>query len=590
MKRLLHKGLCLALGLSCSSAWAQELNFRAVASRPAASAGDIPITLSAPRAFDASTAPVFRGKVQDEGIIVPVDSPKMQSVSFVQNAPRLSPLPQGAQMDFAAPPPQMISPPPNSGSLQTTPGAVITEGVAIDGVIPSRGLSRHVVSGPVSTSGCACSSGGFSLFDGFVGDDPVGACGMSCSTCGHDWHPLQRIHDFFACGCNSGCCDPRPGLWFRAEYLLWNATQQNVPPLATQFAGGPGNFANLPLGAGSTVIYDSSNINNAVQNGIRLGLGFWFPRHNDWGMDASYFFLGNRTGSFTNTSDGTIATGRPFINNNPASPAFNQNDAQIVATTNPDGTLVPGSLNISSSSQLWSVDTNLRHKLCCSQNFWIDGLVGYRHLALSDYVSISESIGPRDNGAGVSAGHTAVNDYFGTNNIFNGAQVGLEAEWRFRPRLTLGGIFKIAGGNMHESILIDGSTTISNGNFNGNRFASQTQPGGLLAQRTNIGTHAVDRFVVVPELGIKFGWDITQHWRFYAGYNVLYVSNVMRAGDQIDTRVNTTQNAFAGVNANGAATGTRGTLTPGSPATPAVLYRTSEFWAQGVSLGLEYRY
>ncbi len=598
MKRLLLKGLCLSLGLSALPASAQELNFRAVAPRPAAaSTGDFPITLSRPVANDSSILPIFRGKVQDDGsIIVPVDLPRMQTVNFVQkDAPRLSPLPQGAPMEFAAPPPQLIAPPPGAGVVHTTPGTVVNDGIVTDGVlsegvVPTRGGSRRVASVPVSTSGCACSSGGFSLFDGLIAEDPIGSCGMSCSTCGHDWHPLQRIHDFFACGCNSGCCDPRSPLWFRGEYLLWNVTQQNVPPLATQFAGGPGNFANLPIGAGSTTIYDNNNINNAIQNGVRLSMGFWFPRHNDWGMDASYFYLGNRTGTFTNTSDGSIATGRPFINNNPASPAFNQNDAQIVAATNPDGTRVPGTLDITTSSQLWSVEANLRRKLCCGPNYWFDGLIGYRHLSLSDYVSIAENIGPRSNGAGVSAGNTIVRDYFGTNNIFNGVQVGIEAEWRFRPRLTLGGTFKVASGNMHQSILIDGTTTINNGNFNGNAFGSQTQPGGLLAQGTNNGTHAVDRFVVIPELGVKLGWDITQHWRFYAGYNILYVSSVMRAGEQIDTRVNTSQNAFAGVDANGRPNGTRGVLTPGSPATPTVLYRTNEFWAQGVSLGLEYRY
>lgn len=602
MRRLLHRGLCLALGLSAMPVAAQELNFRAVASRPPVpqqvqATSEIPLMLSRPTPI--ATTVIFRAKQEhDGGIIVPADPVQPAGLRFAQkDLGRPSPLPSGAPADFP-PSPTLISPPPSSTTIiQQTPGTVYS-GPMNSGQIVNSPMSGPVMSGPMSSGqvitgdivsgGCACNSGGngiFGVFDGMIAEDPMGSCcGNSCSTCGPRWQPLQGLHDLFSCGCNTGCCDPRTALWIRGEYLLYNITQQNVPPLVTQFAGGAGNFQNLPIGSGSTVIYNNNNINDAIQNGGRITLGFWFPRHSDWGMDASYFYIGNRTGDYNASSDGSVALGRPFINNDPANPLFNKNDAEIVAATNLDGTRVPGSINISSSTQLWGVEANLRRKLCCGPGYWIDGLVGFRHLQLQDYVNITESIGLRDNGAGARAGSTVVNDSFGTSNVFNGGQLGLEAEWRFRPRLTLGGFVKVAAGNMHQTVTINGSTTINNGVFNGRSFASQTQQGGLLAQGTNIGTQSVDRFVVIPEFGVRLGWDITNHWRFIAGYNVLYLSNVLRAGEQIDTRVNVSQNAFAGPN------GTRGTLTPGSPATPAVLMRTNEFWAQGVSLGLEYRY
>jgi hypothetical protein len=595
MKRLLRKGMCLALGLTClPAAFSQELNFRAVAPR-STPASEIPVTVSRPMPLDEPIIPVVRFKVHDEGgVIVPADASRSEGVRLVKtDVPRL--LPQGAPGEFAAPPPQLIAPPVSGTVVGSSPGSIIIGPTMSGPIMPgpmgygpvvSGPISGPIVSGPVSSSGCAC-NGGFSLYNGFVCDDPVGVC---CDdSCFAHWCPLQRIYDFFACGCRSDCCEVRTPFWVRGEYLAWSVTQQIVPPLATQFVGGPGNFAGLPLGTG-TVIYDARNIDSSAQNGGRITMGFWFPRHNDWGMDASYFSLGNRSSSFTSSSTGeATALGRPFVENDPAKQQFGQEAAQIVAGNftglNPFLTIVPGSIAIDTRTELWGIDANLRHKLCCGPRYWIDGLIGFRHVQLRDNFSITENIGPRSNGV-FATDHTTVNDRFGTNNVFNGGQVGLEAEWRFRPRFTLGGSFKIAAGNMHQTIVIDGSTTVQG--FNGNPAARQTQAGGLLAQGTNIGSYATDRFAVVPELGLKLGWDITQHWRFYAGYNVLYLSNVVRAGEQIDPRVNSSQFAFTGAPVNRVPG--PGVLTPGSPATPAVLYKTSEFWAQGVSLGLEYRY
>ena len=81
---------------------------------------------------------------------------------------------------------------------------------------------------------------------------------------------------------------------------------------------------------------------------------------------------------------------------------------------------------------------------------------------------------------------------------------------------------------------------------------------------------------MVPELGVRAGVQVTEHARVFVGYNFLYMSNVVRAGDQIDLRVNPNQ------------------LAPnnslGGPALPAFTPKTTDFWAQGISLGLELRY
>jgi len=67
------------------------------------------------------------------------------------------------------------------------------------------------------------------------------------------------------------------------------------------------------------------------------------------------------------------------------------------------------------------------------------------------------------------------------------------------------------------------------------------QQGGLLALPSNIGTQTRNRFAVIPELGVKVGYQLTDHIRVYAGYNFLYASSVVRPGNQIDPVINRAQ-------------------------------------------------
>src|SRR5690606_21823918 len=102
-----------------------------------------------------------------------------------------------------------------------------------------------------------------------------------------------------------------------------------------------------------------------------------------------------------------------------------------------------------------------------------------------------------------------------------------------------------------------------------------TTPGGPLAQPTNSGTVGGDDFAVAPEGGVTFGCQLAEHWRAFFGYNLLYLSRVARPGEAIDLTVNPTQlggGALAG------------------PARPARTDPVTDFWVQGVTLGVEMRY
>jgi hypothetical protein len=103
--------------------------------------------------------------------------------------------------------------------------------------------------------------------------------------------------------------------------------------------------------------------------------------------------------------------------------------------------------------------------------------------------------------------------------------------------------------------------------------------GGLLALPTNIGQHSNNRFAVVPEVGINLGYQVADWWRVFVGYDFLLLSSVIRPGDQIDPNINVSfiPNFYSNA--------------PASPLLrPAPTLKDTNFWAQGISIGMEIRY
>src|SRR5208337_4979978 len=131
---------------------------------------------------------------------------------------------------------------------------------------------------------------------------------------------------------------------------------------------------------------------------------------------------------------------------------------------------------------------------------------------------------------------------------------------------------KLAAGINHETINIQG----------GQMFVLPTGTvaafnGGLLALPSNIGIHQRSSFAVVPEVNLNLGYQLTESLKLFVGYDFLWWSNVVRPGDQIDTTLNINQIPNFVKSPN-----------PG-PNRPLVPFKTSDFWAQGMNVGLEYR-
>lgn len=374
--------------------------------------------------------------------------------------------------------------------------------------------------------------------------------------------------------------------WFGADVLLWAIKPGNSPALVTS-----GTTTSLgALGPGTTTLYDGNqNYDNRI--GGRFTGGFWLDPGRTKGVEASYFFLNGPSETYSTSGDGAPGSSvlaRPFVN-----AITGLQDSQVISFPG----VSSGNVLVSSGSQLMGAELNGLCNLCCScpmnccstgccqtgygaggymnqSGYRVDMIGGFRYLYLNEDLVITENItflptapAPFDPGSMIM-----VTDRFQTRNDFYGGQIGARGEW-YRGAWFTNVTGKVAIGDTHQQVRINGATT-----FTSSAGATVTQPGGLLALPTNMGTYSRDQFSVVPEVGINVGRQLSNNVRIYVGYTLIYWSSVVRPGDQIDPVINPTQLPTAAG---------PGTLV--GPARPAFAFHDTDFWAQGVNIGMEFR-
>ena len=310
---------------------------------------------------------------------------------------------------------------------------------------------------------------------------------------------------------------------------------------------------------------------------MKITFGGWLDCCHRWGLEADWLTLGGDSLDYTASSTGNPILARPFFN-----VETNAQDAQLKAYPG----VVTGSVDVIGNDYFESVGMTLRYNLCCNccggccsdtcdagcdatcdpcclSYCRTDLLIGYRHYLLGDNLSIGEDIfDTRVNS------RFQITDIFDTRNEFNGTEIGLDTELR-RGRWSLGLLAKMAIGDNHETAIINGTSTINNGQ------TTVTYPVGIYAVGSNSGVHTQDEFVVIPQFGVEAGCQVTCRLRAFLGYNLIYWGTVMRAGDQIDTNIAPSNSCAPGA---------------GKSAFPPIFARQTNFWAQGVNVGAEFRF
>ncbi len=343
-----------------------------------------------------------------------------------------------------------------------------------------------------------------------------------------------------------------------AEALLWWFKSSPTPvPLVTD-GGLIESETKVLLGGGER----DTNPNP----GFRVTAGY--APNERWGLEGSVLYIPTRSTSRSVASSGVSGSTDLLI------PYFDVTQNQETVTELSLAPIYRGSAREELSNSLLGAEVNGTWALASGQPWQVSLLGGFRWLRLRETYTITTSspfIPPQP----VDIWNTT--DKFDAFNNFYGAQIGAKARYDW-GRWFANGTVKVGVGAMVQTVEISGSLVTNDfTNFG----PTQTFPGGYFALPTNIGTHTRTVFGVVPEVGLNVGYQITPGMSVFVGYTMLYANNVVRPGNQINRNINTTQSvSWVG----------EPPATLQGPAQPSFKFNTSDFWAQGINVGLGFRF
>jgi len=365
----------------------------------------------------------------------------------------------------------------------------------------------------------------------------------------------------------------RPRLAVDGDFLLWWLSGNPVPRLINSALPTTDLAATLEAGGLSDptafTVYGGRRYSANPMPGFRIGVGYLLDEERGLGLELSGLYVTPRVDTFRIASDGTgnppiILTLREVF-----FPGFGPNDVETggvfagLFSAVPEGFLT-GQAQVRSTISLWGGEANAFLRSYPTGAVTVDLLGGFRYLGMQDTLEISASV--------TSAGNGATYDRFRVTNHFYGGQVGARVNATYN-RLTASLATRIALGGTNQEFSISGNRILPEG------VPDDGAPGGFYAVSSNLGNTSRNRLAFVPDVNVNFGYALTDHIHLTVGYTFLYWSSVGRSGDQVDRNYNTGLNPVFGA----------GTDRSG-PRFPARLDKGTDFWAQGINLGLSLRY
>jgi hypothetical protein len=402
-------------------------------------------------------------------------------------------------------------------------------------------------------------------------------------------HGLERHGDLFS-PTQDGDLYPFT-CWVSAEYLLWEIKNGPRPPPLVTISSAQAPNPGVLGSQGTAVLFPGTDLEYGHASGGRWKIGSWLNCHETLGVEIAGLLLEQRSVGIQalSNSAGFPVLGVPFKDA--------VSGLELVDFATFPGRFA-GGIDVTSRNRVWGMEgTLLSNALKTSiriggnpepiGDFRADLLAGFRYLDVDENLEVTQgsrvlSGGVTNfNGKGVGAGQVLlIRDGFSARNQFYGGQVGVEGEF------THGCFFvdflgKLGLGATREMVEVSGNTVLTGGLQRRPGLVTLTPPaeavGGFLATTTNIGKRQKEPFSVLPEVGINVGYQLYPLFRVFAGYSFLYLSDVVRPGEQVDRVINLTRVPTSP---------TFGALQ--GPARPALPFRQTDFWAHGFNVGFEF--
>ena len=387
---------------------------------------------------------------------------------------------------------------------------------------------------------------------------------------------------------------PTSRFYARTDFLLWwlKGAPLSVPlvstgPIATTHHG-------FLTGPDATILYGArlspatgghDRQDFPLFKGGRATLGMWLDDQQQFGIEVSGMMLQRREAGYEIRSD---SNGYPII----TIPVFNTiayapGGVTDTATAFPEGEdglpaslpsdqlrlradgTITGGVKIVNRIQLWGLDGVGSFNFYRDSSWEFSGLAGLRYLDLSEKFDLHwDSAG--QSGAYVGQSGT-VEETFQTRNQFYGVIFGMRGRYS-TGALSVDLMARMATGASHEVLNVWGGFTAL-----GFPPPSSTGPEGIFAQPSNQGRRSANKFAVVPELQFKVAYAITPRLRLSLGYDYLYYSSVLRPTDQISRDLPKGQTFRQG-------------NVDSTTQSPRQLFVPSDFFAHGMTFGLDFRY
>ncbi len=374
------------------------------------------------------------------------------------------------------------------------------------------------------------------IFSGEPMDGGCAACGESvtgvCDSCryaddldGPYDERVEHLARFLA--------HPLANFWARGEYVNVSLDGQVAPPLVS--TSGPGTSladAGILGSSGARTLYGGNEIGGGSRSGGRFEIGRYFGGLG-LGLSASILFADDANNQFTADSSTYRILARPYVD---VSPAAMGSDADLLGYPGQ----YAGSVNVESTTQFAAGDVLLRAMLVSQNDRQLESFIGYTYLQLDDNLRIDASQRILGTSGGLPIG-TLIDrtDHFEATNRFNGAAFGVRTETSW-GHWSLASMLKLGIGNTSSTVTAGGLSRTSGP-------SPSIRNGGLLVQGSNSGSRDYEEFAVSPELRLLLSRQLPYGWSASVGYQFLYLSRVLRAGEQIDPFLNLTQQSPGGL-------------------------------------------
>jgi hypothetical protein len=378
-----------------------------------------------------------------------------------------------------------------------------------------------------------------------------------------------------------------PRIWAEVDYFGLSGSDGKGPgyPVLTTMPWGVSSHRGGFVATGELdipgvkIAYNPKAEDFGWSNGFKGALGGWLDDAREWGAELNGFLspgASDRHAASTASLPANTYLGVPYYN------VFthDEDSAALGLTAAPDQV---GTAGFSfSRGDFWGIGARGLKNLARQERLSLDASFGFRNLNLSEkyqatYSQLNASgAGVRLcgflSGSGAVPGYATAQDRVEARDHFYGADLGVRFSYHL-DRFILDVDPRIALGAMDEALKTSGSCRVWNGATNATLFAAN---GGFFARPNVVGERSKTAFAVIPNVSVKVGVRITEHLQFKVGYEFLYISDVVYAGNQLDRRISLPR-AFGGL-----------TGVPASGVSKP--FRTDDFMAHGVTAGFTIKF